>query len=104
MSASAADVPHISSLGRSRLHTAGRSGIPNTLQRLSSVNCMQRTPAGLPFGIPGIGDEIDSAIQHAPHPTRQSMLSTFRNTLSVKSQLTSLHHSLQSFVVLFLLR
>jgi parallel beta-helix repeat protein len=28
---------------------------------------MQRTPAGLPSGIPGIGDEIDGAVQHAPH-------------------------------------
>lgn len=29
---------------------------------------MQRTPAGLPFGIPGIGELIDGAIQHAPQP------------------------------------
>jgi hypothetical protein len=31
---------------------------------------MQRTPAGLPAGIPGIGEEIDGAMQHAPHPAR----------------------------------
>lgn len=32
---------------------------------------MQRTPAGLPSGIPGIGDEIDGAMQQAPQPARQ---------------------------------
>jgi hypothetical protein len=31
---------------------------------------MQRTPAGLPSGIPGIGDEIDMAMQQAPQPAR----------------------------------
>ncbi|ABX66218.1 hypothetical protein SPAB_00794 [Salmonella enterica subsp. enterica serovar Paratyphi B str. SPB7] len=29
----------------------------------------------MPFGIPGIGDEIEGAIQQAPQPLRQSMLS-----------------------------
>jgi hypothetical protein len=33
---------------------------------------MQRTPAGLPFGMPGIGEEIDGAMQQAPHPGRQA--------------------------------
>src|SRR5579875_715549 len=33
---------------------------------------MQRTPAGLPCGIPGIGEEIDTAIQHTPHPILHS--------------------------------
>jgi hypothetical protein len=28
-------------------------------------------PAGFPFGIPEIGDEIESAIQHAPQPILQ---------------------------------
>ena len=32
---------------------------------------MQRTPAGLPLGMPGIGDVIEGAVQHAPHPARQ---------------------------------
>jgi hypothetical protein len=40
---------------------------------LSAVSWTQRTPAGLPSGIPGIGDEIDNAMQQAPHPARQSM-------------------------------
>jgi hypothetical protein len=35
-----------------------------------------RTPAGLPCGMPGIGDEIDGAMQHAPHPTRHSSISS----------------------------
>jgi uncharacterized membrane protein len=34
---------------------------------------MQRTPAGLPLGMPGIGDEIEGAMQHAAQRGRQSM-------------------------------
>lgn len=29
-------------------------------------------PAGLPCGMPGMGDEIDGAMQQAPQPGRQS--------------------------------
>jgi hypothetical protein len=32
---------------------------------------MQGTPAGLPSGIPGMGELIEGAIQHAPHLARQ---------------------------------
>jgi hypothetical protein len=39
-------------------------------QRSSSPNCTQRTPAGLPLGIPGIGLVIDGAVQQAPHCDR----------------------------------
>jgi len=35
---------------------------------------MHLTPAGFPSAIPGIGDEIDNAMQHAPQPKRQSIL------------------------------
>jgi hypothetical protein len=35
---------------------------------------MQRTPAGLPFGMPGIALVMDGAIQHAPQFGRQFML------------------------------
>lgn len=28
-------------------------------------------PEGLPFGIPGIGDDMDGAMQHAPQSGRQ---------------------------------
>src|SRR6202162_974999 len=71
--ASCAEQPHISSDGCSLLHTSGRSGLPKSLQRLSLVRGRQRTPAGLPFAIPGRADEMDGAIQHAPQPIRQSM-------------------------------
>jgi elongation factor P len=36
---------------------------------------MQRMPAGLPPGMPGIGEEIEGAMQHAPQPARQLTLS-----------------------------
>jgi hypothetical protein len=42
-------------------------------QRKSAKSCTQRTPAGLPNGMPGIGDDIEGAIQQAPHPARQSI-------------------------------
>jgi hypothetical protein len=35
---------------------------------------MHLTPAGLPSGIPGIGDDIDAAIQQAPHPVLHSIV------------------------------
>lgn len=35
---------------------------------------MQRTPAGFPSGIPGIGDEIDGIIQQAPQDSLHSMV------------------------------
>ena len=72
-SASAALSPHISRQGRSLPQTAGRSALPNTLQLLSSVNCRQRMPAGLPLGMPGIGDDMDGAIQQAAQLMRQFM-------------------------------
>nr|WP_240162625.1 hypothetical protein [Glaciimonas sp. PAMC28666] len=31
---------------------------------------MQRTPAGLPCGMPGIAEEMDGAVQQAPQPGR----------------------------------
>lgn len=40
-------------------------------QRSSSPSCTQRTPAGLPLGIPGIGLVIEGAVQQAPHCGRQ---------------------------------
>ena len=52
--------------GRKLTHTAGRSGLPNSAQRKSGNNCTQRTPAGFPRGIPGMADEMDGAMQHAP--------------------------------------
>ena len=63
--------PHMLCTGRKPIHTCGRSGLPKIRHRLSSSSCTHRTPAGLPFGMPGIGDEMDGAIQHAPQPGRQ---------------------------------
>jgi hypothetical protein len=40
---------------------------------LAGSSCIQRTPAGLPSGMPGIADEIDGAMQQAPQLARQSM-------------------------------
>jgi hypothetical protein len=65
--------PHISAVGRSPTHTAGRSGFPNSLQRLSLVSWTQRMPAGFPCGMPGMGEEIDGAMQQAPQPTRHAI-------------------------------
>jgi hypothetical protein len=69
--AASRDGPHISSVGRRLEQTAGRSGFPKSAQRKSGSNCTQGTPAGLPCGIPGIGDEMLGAMQHAPQPLRQ---------------------------------
>ena len=52
---------------------AGRSGCPKIRHRLSLPNCTQRTPAGFPSGMPGIGLVIDGAVQQAPQLSRQFM-------------------------------
>jgi len=59
--------------GRKRTHTPGRSGLPKIAQALSAVSCTHLTPAGLPLGMPGIGEEIDGAMQQAPQPGRHSI-------------------------------
>ena len=63
--------PHILCTGLKPKHTCGRSDFPKMRQLFSSLNCTHRTPAGLPSGMPGIGDEMDGAIQQAPQPSRQ---------------------------------
>jgi len=50
---------------------AGRSGRPNSRQRSASSNCTHGTPAGLPCGMPGIGEVIEGAVQQAAQPDRQ---------------------------------
>jgi len=71
--ASSRFAPHISSFGRRLTQNAGRSGLPKSAQRKSGSNCTQRTPAGFPSGMPGIGEVIEGAMQHAPQWERQSM-------------------------------
>ena len=82
-SASLRFAPHISSVGRKLTHTAGRSGRPKIAQRRSGINCTQGIPAGLPCGMPGIGDEIEGAMQHAPQFVRQSKLVPTKQTFGV---------------------
>jgi hypothetical protein len=69
-----ASAPHISIDGRSCEQTAGRSGRPKMRQRLPSSSWTQRIPAGLPSGMPGIGEEMEGAMQQAAQPMRHSML------------------------------
>lgn len=53
------------------LQNAGRSGLPNSRQRKASSSCTHATPAGLPCGMPGMGEVIDGAVQQAAQPARQ---------------------------------
>jgi hypothetical protein len=69
--ASTALAPHICADGCRLPQTAGRSFCPKRRQRLSFVNWLQRIPAGLPCGMPGIGEEIEGAMQQAAQPGRQ---------------------------------
>lgn len=71
-------LPHISALGCKPAQTAGRSGEPKILQRCCSSSCTQRVLAGLPCGMPGIGDEIEGAVQQAPHWSRQNIMRSCR--------------------------
>lgn len=64
--------PHICGPGRSEAQNAGRSGLPNRRQRSAASSCTQATPAGLPCGMPGMGEVIDGAVQHAAQPARQA--------------------------------
>jgi hypothetical protein len=40
-------------------------------QRRSASSCTQRTPAGLPCGMPGMAELMEGAMQQAPQPGRQ---------------------------------
>ena len=64
--------PHMARSGRSWPQTAGRSGRPKRRQRKSASSCTQRTPAGLPCGMPGMAELMDGAMQQAPQPVRQA--------------------------------
>jgi len=75
-SACSRDAPHISAWGWRPEQHAGRNGEPNILHCKFSSSCTQRTPAGLPCGMPGIGLEMDGAIQHAPQPGRHACSDT----------------------------
>jgi hypothetical protein len=55
------------------LQTAGRSGSKKIAHFSSAVKCIHLVPAGLPSGIPGIGEVMDGYMQHAPQFGRQFM-------------------------------
>ena len=74
MKASSRFVAHISIDGCKLPHILGRRGDPNMLHRLSSDNWTHLTLAGLPCGIPGIGLEIEGAIQQAPQSARHFII------------------------------
>jgi len=42
-------------------------------QALLALSCTQRTPAGLPLGMPGIAELMEGAMQQAPQPGRHFM-------------------------------
>ncbi len=66
-------------VGRYDKQTAGRSGLPYKRQRLSRVSWIHLAPADFPSGIPGIGEETDGAMQHAPQSARQSIFTFLRS-------------------------
>jgi hypothetical protein len=70
-------VPHMSADGCKPAQNAGRSGLPKMRHRLSSPSWTHLTPAGLPFGIPGMGLVIDGAMQQAPQSGRQFMVAVY---------------------------
>lgn len=69
--AASRDAPHISSDGVSPEQQAGRSGCPKMAHRFASVSWIQRTPAGFPFAMPGMGLVMEGAMQQAPQSGRQ---------------------------------
>lgn len=73
-SASSRDSPHISAEGCKPPQNAGRVDVPNTLHRKYSSSCAHGTPAALPFGMPGRGEVMEGAMQHAAQDFRQIML------------------------------
>jgi len=73
-SASSRLAPHISFVGRRLEHTSGRSARPKIAQRISGKSCTQGIPAGLPCGMPGIGELMLGATQHAPQCDRHSIV------------------------------
>jgi hypothetical protein len=66
-------LPQNSGSALKSVHTFGFSLVLYIAQRYSSVRWIHLMPAGLPPGIPGIGDEIEMAIQQAPQFVLQSI-------------------------------
>lgn len=73
LNASAFVSPQKSGSALKSSQTFGREGSLNNAQTLPSSRWMHLTPAGFPSGMPGIWDDIDITMQHAPHPGLQFM-------------------------------
>jgi hypothetical protein len=58
---------------------------------------MHLTPAGFPLGMPGIGEEIEGAIQQAPQFGRQSIF--YRKNKNIHNQTQIILTNLQSFTI-----
>ncbi len=52
---------------------------------------MHLTPAGFPFGMPGIAELIDGAMQHAPQFERQIIVQVKRKNKNVR-KISDLHY------------
>lgn len=55
------------------MQTLGRSGFPKRRHKLPEVIHLQGTPAGFPFGIPGIELVIEISMQQIPQSFRHSI-------------------------------
>lgn len=64
--------PQTNSSALNPLQTDGREGWSNIWHFISSSRWMQRTPPAFPPGIPGMGEDMDGMMQHAPHFWRHS--------------------------------
>jgi len=64
--ASSGDSPQMSGIAGNDEQTAGLSSLPKMAHLLSTVRLTHRTPDGLPFGIPGMLDEMLMAMQQTP--------------------------------------
>ena len=64
------ELPHIAGVGRLNRRTVVRVA---KIAQGCWMSGTQRTPAGLPCGMPGIGELIDGAMQQAPQPLRHSI-------------------------------
>lgn len=83
LTASSREWPHMSGSGWKTPQMRGRSGWPKILQRKSSSRLTHLTPAGLPFGIPGMGELIEITVQQAAQLGRQSMTLGFSNYFNI---------------------
>jgi hypothetical protein len=59
------ELPHMSGDGMSDAHTAGLSGCPNIWQPRFASSWIHGVKAGLPSGMPGIGELMEGAVQQA---------------------------------------